>query len=82
VGNPATPGHDSDLRALPPSAKYVLKVLNYEGELTQGDLVDETGLPRRTVRDAARILEDHGHISSRYGYRDARTVVYAPVTEI
>lgn len=42
----------SNLYDLPPSAKYIHKVLTYEGPLTYGEIVEETNLPESTVDDA------------------------------
>jgi hypothetical protein len=43
------------VRELPPSAKLVAKVLDYEETLTQSQIAEETLLPARTVRyDTAR----------------------------
>ena len=47
------------VRDLPPSAKLVAKVLEYNDTLTQSQLADETLLPPRTVRYALNRLEAH-----------------------
>ncbi len=66
-----------DILDLPPSAKFVLKILEYEGELTQKDIVDKTFLPPRTVRYALSILLKKGLIRERYDLsRDARRKIY------
>ena len=39
-----------DLLSMPPSAKLVLKTLEYEGALSQKELSARTMLPERTVR--------------------------------
>jgi len=66
-----------DILDLPPSAKFVLKILEYEGELTQRDIVEKTLLPPRTVRYALSILLKKGLISERYDLsRDARKKIY------
>jgi len=44
----------SAVRDLPPSAKLVAKVLDYNDTLTQSELAEETLLPPRTVRYAPR----------------------------
>lgn len=67
--------HD-ELRELPPSAKLVVKVLEYNGTLTQGQLADETLLPARTVRYALSRLEEKGIIDSRFSFSDARKRLY------
>jgi len=60
------------LEQLPPSAKLVAKVLEYEGEHTQSELAESTLLPQRTARYALSQLEENGIISSRMSFMDAR----------
>lgn len=62
---------------LPPSAKLVAKVLEYNGRLTQSQLAAESMLPSRTVRYAITRLEDVGAVESRFSFTDARKRVYA-----
>jgi DNA-binding MarR family transcriptional regulator len=64
------------LRELPPSAKLVAKVLQTDAALSQGQLVDASLLPNRTVRYALNRLEDAGLVDSRYSFTDARKHVY------
>ncbi|WP_302080249.1 MarR family transcriptional regulator [Salinibaculum rarum] len=61
---------------LPPSAKLVAKVLEYNDTLTQSQLADETMLPSRTVRYALSRLEEVGVVSSRFSFADARKRIY------
>ncbi|MHA1926053.1 MAG: MarR family transcriptional regulator [Candidatus Thorarchaeota archaeon] len=61
---------------LPPSAKLVLKVLEYQGQLTQKEIVEETLLPARTVRYALSILISDGLVSKRVSLRDSRQGLY------
>ncbi|MBX0296808.1 winged helix-turn-helix transcriptional regulator [Haloarcula nitratireducens] len=61
----------------PPSAKLVYKTLEYEGELTQGQLVDETRLSVRTVRYALRELQDRDVIREEIYFADARKRLYS-----
>jgi NAD+ kinase len=61
---------------LPPSAKLVLKVLEYQGQLTQKEIVEETLLPARTVRYALSILISEGLVSKRVSLRDSRQGLY------
>jgi DNA-binding MarR family transcriptional regulator len=68
---------DERLRELPPSAKLVYKVLEYDGSLTQGQLADETLLPPRTVRYATSRLEEAGVVDSRFSFTDARKRLYS-----
>jgi DNA-binding MarR family transcriptional regulator len=66
---------------LPPSAKLVAKVLEYDGTLTQSQLADETMLPPRTVRYALTRLEDVGVVDSRFSFADARKRIYTLTIE-
>jgi len=82
--DPGMPDRDTDdsgtearLRELPPSAKLVYKVLEYDGSLTQGQLADETLLPPRTVRYATGRLEEAGVVDSRFSFTDARKRLYS-----
>lgn len=61
---------------LPPSAKLVAKVLEYEDTLTQSQLAEETLLPPRTVRYALSRLEEVGAVESRFSFSDARKRLY------
>ena len=62
---------------LPPSAKLVAKVLEYNDRLTQSQLAEETLLPPRTVRYALTRLEEVDAVDSRFSFTDARKRVYA-----
>jgi DNA-binding MarR family transcriptional regulator len=64
------------VRDLPPSAKLVAKVLEYNGTLTQNQLAAETLLPPRTVRYALGRLDDAGVVDSRLSLTDARKRLY------
>ncbi len=57
---------------LPPSAKLVLKVLEYHEQMTQKEIIDETKLPARTVRHAMSILISEGLVTKRLSLRDSR----------
>ncbi|MES3516528.1 MAG: winged helix-turn-helix transcriptional regulator [Natronomonas sp.] len=61
---------------LPPSAKLVSKVLEYNDQLTQSELAAETMLPPRTVRYALTRLEEIDVVDSRFSFTDARKRVY------
>ncbi|WP_227377567.1 MarR family transcriptional regulator [Haladaptatus halobius] len=65
------------LNELPPSAKLVTKVLEYNDTLNQGQLEEETLLPPRTVRYALTRLEDHDLVESRFSFVDARKRCYS-----
>jgi DNA-binding MarR family transcriptional regulator len=70
-----------DVRDLPPSAKLVAKVLEYNDTLTQSQLAEETLLPPRTVRYALNRLEDQGAVDSRFSFSDARKRLYTLAIE-
>jgi len=83
---PATvdPGQESGweaVRELPPSAKLVAKVLEYNDSLTQSQLAEETLLPPRTVRYALSRLEEVGVVESRFSFADARKRIYTLTIE-
>ena len=65
------------VRELPPSAKLVAKVLEYNDTLTQSELAEETLLPPRTVRYALSRLEDADAVESRFSFSDARKRLYS-----
>ncbi len=65
-----------DVRDLPPSAKLVAKVLEYNDTLSQQQLAEETLLPARTVRYAISRLDEEDVIESRFSFTDARKRVY------
>lgn len=71
----------SDLQDLPPSAKLVVKTLEYEGDSTQPALAESTLLPPRTVRYALAELEENGLVASRSSFMDARQRIYSPEVE-
>lgn len=62
---------------LPPSAKLVVKVLEYEAPLTQIELAEQTRLNRRTVRWALTRLENNGLIETAPNMLDARQTYYS-----
>lgn len=64
------------IREMPPSAKLVAKVLDYNDTMTQSQLAEETLLPSRTVRYALSRLEDADAVDSRFSFSDARKRLY------
>ncbi|WP_224269793.1 MarR family transcriptional regulator [Haloprofundus salinisoli] len=64
------------IRDLPPSAKLVAKVLDYNETMTQSQLAEETLLPPRTVRYALTRLEEQDVVDSRFSFSDARKRLY------
>lgn len=64
------------LPQLPASAHLVYAALSAKGALTSRDLLDETGLPARTVRYAVRRLREARLVDHRYNLADARQSYY------
>jgi NAD+ kinase len=65
-----------DLLRMPPSAKLILKTLEYEGALTQKDLINKTMLPERTIRLSLFHLLTRGYVKKKISLRDARQKIY------
>ncbi|MGD1834346.1 MAG: sugar kinase [Nitrososphaeraceae archaeon] len=65
-----------DLLNMPPSAKLILKTLEYEGELSQKDLTSKTLLPERTIRLSLSHLVKRGYVKKKTSLRDARQRIY------
>ncbi|MDY6818791.1 MAG: helix-turn-helix domain-containing protein [Halobacteriales archaeon] len=65
-----------DIEDLPPSAKLVYKVLEYNGSLTQKDIVTRSMLSQRTVRDALARLQEVGAVNQEVYIPDARQNLY------
>lgn len=61
---------------LPPSAKLVFKVLEYNGSLTQKQIVEESMLSARTVRYALERLEEIDVVTEDIYFADARQSLY------
>lgn len=67
---------DEGLDDLPPSAKLVYKVLEYDGPLTQKGIVEESMLSARTVRYALERLEGIDVVEEDVYFADARQNLY------
>ena len=67
---------EEGLDDLPPSAKLVFKVLEYNGSLTQKGIVEESMLSARTVRYALERLEGIGLVEEDVYFADARQNIY------
>lgn len=61
---------------LPPSAKLVYTVLEYQGPLTQKQIVEESMLSSRTVRYALERLEEMRVVEEEIYFADARQNLY------
>lgn len=68
---------------LPPSAKLVFRVLEYDGRLTQQEIASRSRLSTRTTRHALSKLKDADLVDEEVYIPDARKRVYTPkpVTE-
>ncbi|MDX1747018.1 MAG: ArsR family transcriptional regulator [Halobacteriales archaeon] len=67
---------DETLEDAPPSAKLVYKVLEFHGALTQKEIVEQSMLAQRTVRDALARLRRLGVVTERVYIPDARQDLY------
>ena len=76
-----TPTFEEGLSDLPPSAKLVFKVLEYNGALTQQGIVEESMLSARTVRYALERLESVGAVDEDVYFADARQNLYEIVPD-
>ena len=65
-----------DISDLPPSAKLVFKVLEYNGPMTQKGIVQESMLSARTVRYALERLENIDVVVEDVYFADARQNLY------
>jgi DNA-binding MarR family transcriptional regulator len=65
-----------EIEDLPPSAKLVLKVLEYRGSLTQKQIIEESMLSARTVRYALERLQEIGVVTEDIYFADARQSLY------
>jgi len=70
-----------DISDLPPSAKLVFKVLEYNGPMTQKGIVQESMLSARTVRYALERLENIDVVVEDVYFADARQNLYEITTE-
>jgi len=61
---------------LPPSAKLVFKVLEYNRQMTQKEIADETRLSVRTVRYALNRLTEKGLVEQVPCLTDGRQTLY------
>ena len=67
---------EEEIADLPPSAKLVYKVLEYNGPQTQKGIVQESMLSPRTVRYALERLDEIGVIQEDVYFADARQNLY------
>jgi predicted transcriptional regulator len=69
-------GTHEEIADLPPSAKLVFKVLEYDGPLTQKQIVEESMLSARTVRYALERLQEIDAVDEDVYFADARQSLY------
>jgi NAD+ kinase len=50
--------------------------LEYEGTMTQKDLINKTMLPERTIRLSLSHLLNRGYVKKKISLRDARQKIY------
>lgn len=72
---------DRSIEDVSPSAKLVYKILEYDGGLTQKELVHRSMLAPRTVREALGTLRDIGVVTEQIYIPDARQRIYALAAE-
>lgn len=70
-----------DLMKMPPSAKLVLKTIEYEGPMTAREIAAKTLLPPRTVRHAVAVLVENGLVARSPHLRDLRSDIFYLVAE-
>jgi predicted transcriptional regulator len=68
--------NEESLGDLPPSAKLVFKVLEYNGGQTQKEIVQESMLSARTVRYALERLQEVDAVTEDVYFADARQSIY------
>ncbi|GAD53919.1 hypothetical protein MBEHAL_2679 [Halarchaeum acidiphilum MH1-52-1] len=73
--------NEETVQDLPPSAKLVLKVLEYNGGLTQKEIVEKSRLSQRTVRDALERLQENDVVQKDIYIPDARQNLYQLAVE-
>ena len=59
-----------------PSTKFVLKVLQLNGSMTQREIVVETTLPPRTVKYAIKKLKESNIVQEKLSLNDMRSKYY------
>lgn len=81
--SPSPADRYTSLLGLPPSAKFVYKVLEGNSPLTQSAIAEETWLSRRTIRHALSELESADLVTVELYIPDARKKLYRanPVEE-
>ncbi|MBD3230443.1 MAG: hypothetical protein GF329_19845 [Candidatus Lokiarchaeota archaeon] len=71
-----------EIRNLPPSAKFVMYILNHLGSATRKDLIRQTLLSSRTIGNALKTLKDldlikkEKLVNNREIVSDKRVIIY------
>ncbi|PIT85971.1 ATP-NAD kinase [Candidatus Micrarchaeota archaeon CG10_big_fil_rev_8_21_14_0_10_59_7] len=65
------------LKAAPPSSKFIFRLLEFEGPLTQKEIIAATMLPARTVRRGLEYLIGRGVLVKKPFLGDPRQSLYA-----
>lgn len=65
-----------EIMKMPPSAKLVLKAIEYEGPMRAREVAAKTLLPPRTVRHAISILLENGLVARSPHLRDLRSDIF------
>lgn len=68
-----------DLLSMPPSAKLMMKTLEYEGPLNRRNILKRTMLPDRTASLALSILLERGLVKRKSSLKDGREKMYFAV---
>jgi len=71
-----TPLTQDKTKGLSPSAKFIHKILSYEGNLTQKEIITQSSLPERTVRHSLELLLKKRLITKHPYLNDARQTIY------
>ena len=72
----AASDEETTLEDLTIGAKFVYRVLEYEGPLTQKEVTEQTLLSQRSVRTALVNLDEAGLVTKHVNPRDARQQLY------
>ncbi|MFX1356001.1 MAG: MarR family transcriptional regulator [Promethearchaeota archaeon] len=64
------------LISLAPSNKFILYLLKQRGPLSQGEIINKTLLPKRTVAYALKILQEENFIRKTKSTKDKRISIF------
>ncbi len=66
----------AQLAQFSPSTKFVLKILQMNGRMTQREIIFETTLPPRTVKYAIKKLRERNIVQEKLSLNDMRSKYY------